>query len=189
MIDFRRASFLKSAARRSDFLTDRPQLVFLGRSNVGKSSLINAVCGNSHLMYVSRTPGRTQLLNYLDLEGRYYLVDAPGYGYASGSANNFESMMLDYFRTVTRVAPVLLTDSRRPFTDDDRAVIGLLSSFGLNPTVILTKADKLNQSGRAQALAAVRKFSPQGEFVFASVSDAASLNGVRNLLARRLQSL
>ena len=186
MIDFRRSQFLKSAAGPAGFLLDRPQVVFLGRSNVGKSSLINAICDNSKLMYVSKTPGRTTTLNYLDLDSKIYLVDAPGYGFASGPDGRFEKLMLDYFREIRRVFAVVLTDSRRPFTTDDLEVMKLLEQFNVKSVVVLTKSDKLNQKERAAALKRVKELFPEEDFIFASVKTRENLPVVKSLICRAL---
>lgn len=186
MINFRKAFFITSTIASKDFLDDRPQVVFLGRSNVGKSSLINALCDNSKLMFVSKTPGRTTLLNYLDLDEEFYLVDAPGYGYASGEQGHFEQMMLDYFTKVKKVFAIILTDSRRPFMDSDLAMMELLSQFGVKSIAVLTKADKLNQKGRSEASKRVKSLFPEEEFIFASNKDKNSIEAVRKVISDEL---
>lgn len=187
MIDFRKATFIKSAAGKSGFLKDRPQVVFLGRSNVGKSSLINALCDNGKLMYVSKTPGRTQMLNYLDIESNYYLVDAPGYGYASGPIGRFEQLMLEYFDVTKNTYAIVLTDSRRPFTDDDLAIMDMLVEKQIPSLVVMTKADKLNQKEKAAAIKRVQTLYPEEEFLFVSVKTKAGIQELRGILAKQLQ--
>jgi len=81
MLNFKNTKFVKSAISDKDSLFDKPHAIFIGRSNVGKSTLINSLSGNKNLAFVSKRPGHTKLLNYFDVAGKMYLVDAPGYGY------------------------------------------------------------------------------------------------------------
>jgi GTP-binding protein len=122
-----------------------PEIAFIGRSNVGKSSLINALTGRRVLARMSRTPGRTRQLNFFDLGGRLILVDMPGYGYArAGKAvkQDWQGMMFDYLRgraTLRRV--MLLLDARIEVKDADVAVMELLDRAAVTFQLVLTKAD------------------------------------------------
>jgi|LAHS01.1.fsa_nt_gb GTP-binding protein len=151
MINLSKCQFVKSSVDKKSFLTDRPQVVFLGKSNVGKSSLVNALT-SSKLAQVSKMPGRTQQINYFDIEGKYYLTDAPGYGYFTDSQLDFEPMMLAYLSLGSKIIKraYLLIDSRRGLSEDDETVYNLIYQAKIPVRVVFTKCDKLNQSGKAQ---------------------------------------
>ena len=98
------------------------EILLVGRSNVGKSSLINCLCSNKHMAKVSAKPGKTKYLNYFNVDNNFYLVDAPGYGYtASGTRHddNFGSMMENYFENPNLKGVIFLVDSRHKPTRDD----------------------------------------------------------------------
>jgi GTP-binding protein len=122
-----------------------PEVAFCGRSNVGKSSLLNALTGHNALARVSNTPGRTRQLNFFDLGGRLVLVDMPGYGYAQAPKAvkaDWQGLMFDYLRgrpTLRRV--LLLLDARIETKESDRAAMRLLSEAAVAFQVVLTKAD------------------------------------------------
>lgn len=122
-----------------------PEVAFAGRSNVGKSSLLNALTGRNTLARVSSEPGRTRQLNFFDLGGRLVLVDMPGYGYARASKDikaDWQGMMFDYLRgrpTLRRV--VLLLDSRIEVKQADREVMALLDKAAVTFQLVLTKTD------------------------------------------------
>ncbi len=132
-----------------------PEVAFAGRSNVGKSSLINALTGRRTLARISRTPGRTRELNFFDLAGALMLVDLPGYGYAQVSRTKVEAWTrlaeayLKGRQTLRRVC--LLLDARRGIMDADQRVMRLLDESAVSYLPVLTKCDKL----RPEALAAL----------------------------------
>ncbi len=134
-----------------------PEVAFAGRSNVGKSSLLNALTGRRALARVSSAPGRTRQLNFFDLGGRLTLVDMPGYGYArAGKAvkQDWQGLMFDYLRgrpTLRRV--MLLLDARIEVKDADRAVMELLDSAAVTYQLVLTKADGVKSAALARKLA------------------------------------
>lgn len=124
-----------------------PEVAFVGRSNVGKSSLINALTGRKTLARVSQTPGRTREINFFNLGGRLMLVDLPGYGYAKASktlAMEWQSAIFAYLSgrpTLRRV--LLLIDARRGLMPTDLAVMELLDRTAVSYALVLTKADEL----------------------------------------------
>ena len=144
------------AAQRLDQLPPAagPEVAFAGRSNVGKSSLLNALTGRRALARVSHEPGRTRQLNFFDLGGRLTLVDMPGYGYArAGKAvkQDWQGLMFDYLRgraTLRRV--LLLLDARIEVKDADVAVMELLDRAAVTFQVVLTKADDVKPAALAR---------------------------------------
>jgi len=134
---------------------------FVGRSNAGKSSLVNALTGRKSLARVSQTPGATRQINFFDLGGRLMLVDLPGYGFAKRSkteADSWQEMIFAYLRRRARLRQVLLLiDARRGVMDSDRQVMALLDQAAVSYGLVLTKADELKSSERPGALAAAGK--------------------------------
>jgi len=135
----------------------QPEIAFVGRSNAGKSSLVNALTGRKTLARVSHTPGRTRQINFFHLGDKLVLADLPGYGYARASkslAEEWQSLIFAYLRgraNLSRVA--LLVDARRGLMDTDRAAMGLLDQAAVSYAVVLTKIDQLSPALRAKAQA------------------------------------
>jgi GTP-binding protein len=136
-----------------------PEVAFAGRSNVGKSSLVNALTGRRMLARTSNTPGRTRQLNFFDLDGRLMLVDLPGYGYAEASKSAIKAwtrLIQDYLRGRASLRRVyLLLDARHGLKEADLPVMRLCDAAGLSFQAVLTKADKLNAGDLAATAAAV----------------------------------
>ena len=156
-INFTNARFVKSApclkeAPQGQF----PEVLLVGKSNVGKSSLINALCNKKAMAFTSSKPGHTRLLNYYNVDDKIYLVDAPGYGYAKGGFDLdklFGEMMNDYFSNATRLKLVLiLLDSRRELGENDIEIINFIREKDINHLLVFTKEDKVNQSEKAKLL-------------------------------------
>ena len=150
-------SFLGSAAEIDQLPQGGlPEVAFAGRSNVGKSSLVNALTGRKTLARTSQTPGRTRLLNFFDLGGRLILVDLPGYGYARASKQEIEawtSLTRDYLRGRAQLRRLcLLVDARHGLKETDHATMATLDEAAVSYQLVLTKADK----ARAAALEEVR---------------------------------
>lgn len=129
---------------------DYGEVAFAGRSNVGKSSLVNALTGRTTLAKVSNTPGRTQQLNFFNLGGRLYLVDMPGYGYAKVSKqvrDEWDHLIFEYLRGRPNLRCVMImVDSRHGLKDVDLHLMGLLDKAAVNYRIVLTKADKSSAS-------------------------------------------
>jgi GTP-binding protein len=132
-----------------------PEVAFVGRSNAGKSSLVNALTGRRTLARVSNTPGRTRQINFFDLGGKVVLADLPGYGYARASkslADEWQSLIFSYLRGRANLARVfLLIDARRGAMDTDRQAMELLDQAAVSYALALTKIDQLSASARAKA--------------------------------------
>jgi len=136
-----------------------PEIAFIGRSNVGKSSLVNALTGRRMLARTSHTPGRTQQINFFDLGGRLMLVDLPGYGYAAVSKTAVRGWTALVEHYLTRRASLrracLLIDARRGITDIDRPTLALCDNAALSYQIVLTKTDELRQTELAETAATV----------------------------------
>ena len=136
-----------------------PQIAMCGRSNVGKSSLINRLLGRKKLARVSSEPGKTITVNCYDVDSSLYLVDLPGYGYARRSFSEREKWkgLIDkYFSTPGKRLYLQLVDLKVGLTKDDEAMVEYLMSCGLPFAVVATKADKLNKTNKAACLEKVR---------------------------------
>ncbi len=126
---------------------DRPEIAFAGRSNVGKSSLINALTGRKNIARTSNTPGRTQQLNFFDLGGLFYMVDLPGYGYAKVSKsqkNEWNKVLRNYMRGRANLRCVfVLVDGRHGIKENDIEIMKLLDESAVPYRIVLTKVDKV----------------------------------------------
>ncbi len=156
------ARFLTSAARPPQFVPDTGrEVAFAGRSNAGKSSAINTLVERRALARTSRTPGRTQLINFFELDPGRRLVDLPGYGYANVPERvrrQWGTLMDAYFRQRQSLGGLfLIMDVRRPLTPFDRQMLAWADAAGCGVHVLLTKADKLSRNQGQKALAAVRR--------------------------------
>ena len=157
-----KARFITSAAKPDQFPpVTLPELAVVGRSNVGKSSLINALTGNARLARTSRTPGRTRLVNWFEVNGKFMLVDLPGYGYAEVSRDMRESwrpLIESYLsdrKTLTGV--LLLIDVRRGPQDEELDFVPWLEAKEIPVVVALTKADKLAKNKKMLEVAKAKK--------------------------------
>ncbi len=152
--------FFKGAARWGQLPEDgRPEVAFIGRSNVGKSSLLNLLAGRRALARTSRTPGKTREFNYYLVDDAFYLVDLPGYGYARTARTERERWGKFIGRYLTERRPlrlvVHLIDSRHPPTAQDRDVMALMRGRPVPYLIALTKTDKLSGNQRVQSVKAV----------------------------------
>jgi len=142
-------SFVCSAKGKASFPDTEKEVVFVGRSNVGKSSLINALY-KKKLAYVGKTPGKTRLINFFDIDGIYTAVDVPGYGYARRSdqeAVEFGKMMDEYFTRKDKIALVIMiTDARIGLTKDDEDMKEYLDEHELPYIIAANKTDKLSNN-------------------------------------------
>ncbi len=156
-------TFIKSAVKAADYPPlDLPEIAFAGRSNVGKSSLINVIVERKALVRTSSTPGRTQLINFFNVTGDPFsltLVDLPGYGYARvplAVKRQWGPMMERYLSIRESLrGVVLIFDIRRIPSDDDLQMLDWLRSYNRRPIIVLTKCDKLTKNERAKQTAAI----------------------------------
>jgi GTP-binding protein len=157
-----KAEFVASSAMPEMFPSDRlPEIAFLGRGNVGKSSLINALTGHKGLAFTSSTPGRTQTINFYRIDGAFYLVDLPGYGYTRAPRQHvvkWKKLIEQYFeKRETLKLSCLILDARRGWMDLDLDLKRWLEYHGRQYLVIATKTDKVNQSEHERGLRAIRE--------------------------------
>ncbi len=162
-MNFMKADFVRSAADPKDFLRDGlPQMAFAGRSNVGKSSVINRLVGRRNLAYVGATPGKTSQINYFKLDGKAWLVDLPGYGYAKVSRTEKERwgrLMERYFQDEGDILTVgvLIVDARHKPTADDMIMHNWFRESGCPEIVVANKLDKLKAREVEENLALIRQ--------------------------------
>lgn len=164
-IEFETAKFVTSAAKLAQCPEDEgAEIAFCGRSNAGKSSAINALTDQRGLARTSKTPGRTQLINFFTLNDETKLVDLPGYGYAKvpiSVKEHWHQHLDEYLRNRKSLrAMVLLVDIRHPLKEFDNMMIQWSIDSGLPLHILLTKADKLKRGGQQNGLLGVRKQLP-----------------------------
>jgi GTP-binding protein len=162
MSQYPEARFLKSANAETQFVADEgAEVAVAGRSNAGKSSAINVIVNRRQFAKTSKTPGRTQLVNFFELKDGKRLVDLPGYGFARVSESvrrHWGELLATYFETRHSLCGlILIVDIRRELTDFDRQMMAFAESVELPVHILLTKADKLKKGQAANALLSVRK--------------------------------
>ncbi len=194
-----KCEFIQGAARLDQIpVTKEDEVAFAGRSNVGKSSLVNSLVGRKALARSSITPGRTRQINFFDLGGRLMLVDLPGYGYARASKSDitaWTNLVCDYLRSRVNLRRVcLLIDSRRGPKDTDFEVMSLLDEAAVSYSIVLTKIDKLDSSALGEqidnVLEWIAKRPAAHPFVFAtSVRNSAGIGDLRLSLAELVQPI
>lgn len=159
----RNVEFLGGMAEKHGWRPDSPlpEVAFAGRSNVGKSSLLNTLVRRKSFARVSRTPGRTREINFFRVNNTFVLVDLPGYGYARISKvrkAEWRPMIESYLRRTTQLRGiVLLLDIRREPSEDDRAMLDFLADLGVPTIVALTKADKLTKADARETVAKISR--------------------------------
>jgi GTP-binding protein len=195
MYNFKNVKFMMSAPDKSFLPADEGcEIAFVGRSNAGKSSALNALTENKHLAKTSKTPGRTQMINLFELEPGKRLVDLPGYGYAKvpmALKKKWQASLNDYLASRKCLKGlVVVMDIRNPLTTLDRQIIDWSIGCQLPTLLLLTKADKLNQSPRSLAVKnvkfALQEFEDHEMYVqvmpFSSVNLSIGLKSFRELM-------
>lgn len=160
---FSQATFFTTVNHLKDLpLHGGKEVAFVGRSNAGKSSAINTLANHTRLAFTSKTPGRTQHLNYFALGKNTYLVDLPGYGYAKVPPDvqrHWETLLSQYLQTRAELAGlVIIMDARHPLTERDRAMLEWFAVTGKPMHVLLTKSDKLSRQEATKTLREVKAF-------------------------------
>lgn len=163
-----------------------PEILLVGRSNVGKSSFINALLERKNIARISQTPGKTISLNYFIVDDEFYLVDAPGYGYARRSKqmqNEFLVLMNDYLSLKDRITIVfLLIDFKVGPTQDDLVMLDFLLETQIPFKIILTKADKVKMSDRVKTLRNIESKIYQLPYIITSANTKVGVDKIRNLI-------
>ena len=194
MPQFPAVQFLTSSWQPGQFPPDQGvEVAFAGRSNAGKSSALNAITGRKDLARTSKTPGRTQLINFFSLNERQRLADLPGYGYAKVPEKmraHWRELMERYVETRASLGGIVLVmDSRHPLTEFDSQMLEWTSAQNLPTHLLLTKADKLSRGESASTLKKVR--AAVGDVVTAQLFSAVAKTGVdeaRKEILRMLNS-
>lgn len=189
-MEINQVKFIKSSKNNTELPPpNRPEYAFVGRSNVGKSSLINAICRQKGLAKTSSTPGKTQLINHFDVDGRWYLVDLPGYGYAKVSKKErlrFERMIRDYCSLRPNLLSIfVLVDIRHPAQALDTEFMEFLGLTGIPFAIVFTKADKLKESEVADKVKAYEEslYETWEELPPRFVTSSEKKHGLEDLLA------
>ncbi len=187
--NYRKATYLTSAAKLSQCPPDDGwEVAFAGRSNAGKSSAINSLTGNSKLAKTSRTPGRTQLINFFELSARQRLVDLPGYGYAKvplAIKREWTKQLENYLQQRRCLRGlILLMDVRHPLQAFDRQMLDWALAAAMPVHILLTKADKLKKGPATSTLLKLRaELEPHRSLVSAQLFSALKHSGHEQLLA------
>ncbi|MBT8332689.1 MAG: ribosome biogenesis GTP-binding protein YihA/YsxC [Deltaproteobacteria bacterium] len=172
------AEFIKSATKTAEYpAAQLPEIAFAGRSNVGKSSLINTLVNRKRLVKTSSTPGRTQLINFFNINGQLVFVDLPGYGYAKVpvSVRKKWGPMIETYLSERKTlrGVVVIMDIRRTPKQEELNLLGWLNHYAIAAIVILTKTDKLSKSKSAQQqhrIARALKIDPMDLILFSAKS-------------------
>lgn len=185
------ASFVKSVFNLTDLPSENfPQIAFAGKSNVGKSSLINVLCNQKKLAQISKSPGKTKALNFFLINNRIYFVDLPGYGYAKVPQEFrklWSGLIEGYLKSRNQLKGIVfILDIRHSPSDEDLQMKLFLEHYNLNYLLVLTKADKLSSSQRAQNLGVFQEALESDNFVVFSATTKEGKNKIlgwmKNLL-------
>ena len=174
----KKADFVKSAVKEADYPEfNGIEFSFIGRSNVGKSSLINSLTGRRSLARTSKTPGRTQLINYFLINNKIHFVDLPGYGFAKvpeAVKRNWGKTIESYLVSNREKVVFLLLDLRRVPSNEDMEMLKWLEHFEIEYYIIFTKADKLSNNEKFKQLKEIRKklvFKNEDVFFYSSLKN------------------
>ena len=189
MINFKNSSFVKSTPSVNERPPESfPEVLIVGKSNVGKSTLINTMCYKKAMAFTSSNPGHTRLLNYYNIDNRFYLVDAPGYGFARGGIDLdrlFGEMMSEYFSDNQFLKLVLLLiDSRREFAENDLEILDFLKENKIPYFIVITKNDKINQKGKSELNKRLKQLEVSDHVYFTSILFSSSLEKLRSGIER-----
>ena len=182
------AGFLKQVPK------DLPHVVFSGRSNVGKSTLINKLTNQNKLARTSSSPGKTVTLNFFDTDKTFYLVDLPGYGYAKRSETDrrkWSELVEGYFKNHREHIKLVvqLVDLKVGATEDDLNMLDYMDNYGIEYVIIATKADKLNKTNREKNLIELKSDNPNREVIAFSALSGEGVNEARGYISRIIKGV
>jgi len=191
-LEIRSVEFYRAAYKAEDFPTDkRPQFAMIGRSNVGKSSLINSVLNRKAVARVSQTPGKTQAIHFYLVNGRFYIVDLPGYGYAKVPKSMMRSwgeLVRGYLESADALRLMfLLIDARRVPGEHDLQMHRWARETSIDERVVMTKSDKLSSAGLARSRAAIAadlELGPDQLIPFSAVTKTGAHEVRREIVSR-----
>ena len=193
---FNKAKFIKSVVDVKEAPGEyNSSVLFVGKSNVGKSSLINALTNNKRLAYTSSKPGHTRLLNYYSVEDRFYLVDCPGYGFSTKKDLDYKfygDMVEGFFKDYKSLKLVVfLLDSRHEPTLDDVDFYNFLTSYDYKFVICMTKCDKLNMSMRSKIYKNLENTleidTNTNQPLLVSINDKSSILKLKNMIEKVLE--
>ncbi len=196
-INFNKTRFIKVAVTPNDLPDNKlPEIVLSGKSNVGKSSLINALGNNKKLAKVSQTPGKTREIIYFNIDDRILLTDLPGYGYSAaskGKTKAFSELCDNYFRSGRKFALVLhLIDIRHEPSDNDKAMLDFLNASGIPYFLVFTKCDKMSKaqvSRNLQMMSRCLDFREDACIYAVSSQNKAGIDDLRDGLSQYLSGM
>ena len=192
-MEINKSEFVKSAVMEKDYpkFNNVVEFSFIGRSNVGKSSLINSLTKRKNLARTSKTPGRTQLINYYKVNDNLYFVDLPGYGFAKvpdAVKKNWGKTIESYLISNREKVVFLLLDLRRVPSNEDMEMLKWLEHFGIEYYIIFTKADKLSNNEKFKQLKEIRKklvFKNEDVFFYSSLKNTGR-EELLNFIGKRI---
>ena len=180
------AEFVKGIRGTDEILTDGvPNIAFIGRSNVGKSSILNSLTGKKALARVGEKPGKTTEINFFLINRTHYFVDLPGYGYATGGAKEREKLrkLIIWYFTSGEIRPhkvVLILEAKAGLTKFDEQMIEVLKERGYSYVIVLNKVDKLSQKELSEQMAKIMRVAGDGEILQTSVETGLGIDELRD---------
>jgi len=187
--DFVKVTFTKSISRLDQSPPNRmPEVAFAGRSNVGKSSLLNAIFQRKNLVKTSSTPGKTQLINYFNIADKFYCVDLPGYGFAripKAQKGNWKQMIETYITKNDNLKKVyVLIDSRRDLMQNDSEMISWLDYINVDYSIVLSKTDKLSKNEKMLSLKKYKAHFIEKEIIPFSIKNEQYIKNLKKCIIR-----
>lgn len=176
-MEIKSAKFVRGIIEMDPILkNDIPQVAFIGRSNVGKSSVINSLVGSKSLVKTGKKPGKTSEINFFLINNKFYFVDLPGYGYATGGKQQIEKIrnMIVWYLRETGVKPalvILIVDIKAGLMEFDKNSLAVLREEGINYLIVANKSDKLNQKEASEQLRNIKSDSNENDIILYSATD------------------